>query len=97
MSRRITKEKPEGYVFGRPTLYKDKYIQMMEDYFNVQPNEVTINRNDKAVYLPSTFPTKDGFACQIGVHRDTLYESAYATNPNMSLKHPEFSDAYKRT
>ena len=29
------KEKPEGYVFGRPNLYRDKYVQMMEDYFNI--------------------------------------------------------------
>jgi hypothetical protein len=35
LSRKTTKEKPEGYVFGRPTLYRDKYVQMMEDYFNI--------------------------------------------------------------
>ena len=29
------KPKPKGYVFGRPTKYRDKYVQMMEDYFNI--------------------------------------------------------------
>ena len=40
MGKRATKNKPEGYVFGRPSLYEDRYVQMMEDYFNVPSNQI---------------------------------------------------------
>jgi len=28
-------KKQRSGIYGRPTKYKDKYVQMMEDYFNV--------------------------------------------------------------
>lgn len=30
-------DKPEGYVFGRPTKYLPEYCQRMYDYFNAEP------------------------------------------------------------
>ncbi len=91
-SQKKINPKPKGYVFGRPTLYKDKYVQMMEDYFNVSSGKVTVDSDEGAIYLPANFPTKQGFGCLIKVHRDTLYEQAHATNKDGSLKYPEFSD-----
>lgn len=32
MSEETTQEKPEGYVFGRPTAYKPEYCQMLIDH-----------------------------------------------------------------
>lgn len=65
--------------FGRPSLYDPKYIGMLYDYFNREPE----TEDGK----PTEFPTKAGFAIKIGVDRDTLKEWAD--------KHPDFSAAYK--
>ena len=92
--KKAAKEKPEGYVFGRPTLYKDKYVQMMEDYFNREP--YTIKHTKKgAILVPCAFPTYSGFASKIGIDRHTLKTWAEAKNKDGTLKHPDFSTTYK--
>ena len=83
-------------MFGRPTLYKDEYVQMIEGYYSIPSGNVIINSDADNVYMPNIFLTKSGFANKIKVHRDTVYEWAHATNPDGSLKHPEFSDTYRR-
>ena len=46
--------------------------------------------------IANTFPTIERFAHSIWVHRDTLYERANGKSNDGELKHPEFSDAYRR-
>ena len=93
-SQRTVNNKPEGYVFGRPTLYKDKYVQMMEGYFNREP--FTEEHTKKGVTrVPCSFPTFSGFASKIGIERHTLKAWAEAKNKDGTLKHPDFSTTYK--
>jgi hypothetical protein len=66
---------------GRPTKYDISFCEAMSAYFS---KEVGF------------FPTLAGFAASIGVTRDTLHEWANAKTEEGTLKHPEFSDAYKR-
>ncbi|MCH8079891.1 MAG: hypothetical protein IIA06_08970, partial [Proteobacteria bacterium] len=95
MSRKTTKGKPEGYVFGRPTKYKDRYVQMMEDYFNKEP--YTIQHTKKGVIrVPCSFPMFSGFASKIGIERHTLKAWAEAKSKDGNLKHPDFSTTHKR-
>lgn len=68
---------------GRPTAYSDEFPDMLTDYFDREPYEIT-GGEAKA----NDFPTKAGFAIMIGVDRDTLKEWAKV--------HPEFSAAYKK-
>jgi hypothetical protein len=89
---------------GRPTLYEERFAQALIDYFDVNPYEektkTIITQRGDAIEVPfneaTDFKSLAGFAINIGVHRDTLHEWASATNPDGTLKHPEFSDAYKR-
>jgi len=82
-------------VFGRPTLYKDKYVQMMEDYFNREP--YTIQHTEKGVIrVPCNFPMLSGFASIIGIERHTLKAWAEAKTEDGSLQHPDFSTTYER-
>ena len=93
-SQKKINPKPKGYVFGRPTLYKDKYVQMMEDYFNREP--YTIKHTKKGVIrVPCNFPMLSGFASIIGIERHTLKAWADAKTENGNLKHPDFSTTYK--
>lgn len=81
---------------ARPTLYDPTLCDQLDAYFAKEPwteAERTIERRDgstvtEMVRHPCELPTLAGFACQIGVHRDTLHE--------WTKIHPEFSDAIKR-
>ena len=81
---------------GRPTDYDPKYCDELLDYFNIEPHfETPVERQLKngtvetsIRFIPSDLPTLAGFACKIGVHRDTLNQ--------WSKDHPEFSDAIKK-
>lgn len=73
---------------GRPTKYKHKYINMMEKYFNLEPN---YEKNGNKI--ASTFPTMEGFASLLNVNGDTLVEWA---NHKNERKYPGFSATYKR-
>ena len=94
MIKKAAKEKPEGYVFGRPSKFKPEYTQMMEDYFNKEP--YTIKQTKKGVVrVPCAFPTMSGFASMIGIDRHTLKAWADAKTEDRDLKHPDFSTTYK--
>jgi hypothetical protein len=81
---------------GRPTTYIPEAGDLLLEYFTREPwveTERTITRRDgqtvtEMVRLPAELPTLAGFACVIGVHRDTLNE--------WQRKYPDFSDAVKK-
>lgn len=76
---------------GRPTDYMPEYAEELIEYFALKPCEFEIVQNSKGdmqrLAIPSSLPTLAGFACKIGVHRETLL--------NWTTKYPEFFDAYK--
>lgn len=80
---------------ARPTDYDPAFCDQIVAFFNKEPwteHERTITRRDGSIVeetyrLPAELPTLANFACQIGVHRDTLNE--------WGRVHPEFSDAVK--
>lgn len=80
---------------GRPTNYDPKYCEQIIEYFSVPPyveREKTIVSQGEKFEVPvieaNDMPTFAGFACSIGVHRETLI--------NWCKVHPEFFDAYKK-
>lgn len=81
---------------GRPSLYEEKYCKEIIEYFSVAPYvEKIVKKITKSgdvveipMDVPSDFPSFAGFACRIGVHRETLL--------NWCEVVPEFFDAYKR-
>lgn len=86
---------------GRPTLYREEFIQEMEDFFNIEPYTERVMKdkegNEKDVKLvPSKFPTLARFATKIGITRETLHDWATAKNANGELKNPKFAYAYKK-
>lgn len=80
---------------GRPTKYDPAMCERAREYFNREAYVVskrTITRKDGStveedVRLPADLPTLAGFACLLGVHRDTLNQ--------WTKDNPEFSDAIK--
>ncbi len=86
----MAKPKNKG---GRPSKYKEEYNQAMIEFFDVNPYEVQVI-DDKA--YPARFPTFARFALSIGVCTDTLWEWAHGRTSEDALKHPEFSDTYKK-
>jgi transposase len=86
---------------GRPTLFREEYAEQLLAYFDKEPFErrplLDKEGNEKgSEVVPTKFPTLARFATMIGVTRDTLYEWSTATNEDGSLKHSDFSYAYKR-
>lgn len=89
---------------GRPTSFQDKYTDMLIQYFDIEPYRVimkkVVTKSGDVIEVPvdeaNDFPSLAGFAVLIGVHRDTLHEWSRATDEKGKLKHPKFSDAYKR-
>jgi len=86
---------------GRPTLFREEYAEQLLAYFDKEPYErrplLDKEGNEKgSEVVPTKFPTLARFATMIGVTRDTLYEWSVATNEDGSLKHSDFSYAYKR-
>jgi hypothetical protein len=81
---------------GRPTKYKPEYCEDIIEYFSVVPYEektkTIVPKNgepyDILVDEASDFPSYEGFAAKIEVHRETLL--------NWCEEHPKFFDAYKR-
>lgn len=75
---------------GRPTDYKPEYCEKIIEYFDKDPiKEVKLkDKNGKETIeeIPADFPTFEGFAVSIKVHRETLL--------NWKKKHKEFFDAY---
>jgi hypothetical protein len=91
------KEKPEGYIFGRPTKYRPEFPQLLLDFFSIDPSiDIDINhyKNGEISFTDvkqkaNRLPTLHKFAESIGVLRtETLTEWCKI--------HPDFSDAYTR-
>ena len=66
---------------GRPTEYKEEYIEMVDEYLS----ENFDTYDDATRKLKVKLPTMEGFSTFIEVNRDTLYE--------WGKVHPKFSDA----
>ena len=86
---------------GRPSVFKEEYADELLAYFDKEPYErrplLDKEGNEKgSEIVPNKFPTLARFATMIGVTRETLHDWATAKNENESLKHPNFSYAYKR-
>lgn len=91
--------------FGRPSKYNKDYCQQLIDYFSVKVVERIEDRTagggTHTHFEVERVPSIQGFAAQIGVHVDTLYEWAQTKFPEGhkragKLRHPEFSDAFTR-
>lgn len=85
------KQKNKG---GRPTDYREEYVQSAEEYLALcqdENKEVVKQRNEGKGYemfdhkLKVKLPTIEGFARFIGVNKTTLYE--------WESRHEEFSNA----
>lgn len=85
---------------GRPSLYDPKYVDMMDEYFDIETGyEVEVENSRgvmQSVRHAANLPTIAGFACKIGVTRETLHDWATKTDEEGKLRYPEFSYAYKR-
>ena len=97
---------------GRPSGYKKIYAQKMIEFFDVEYFDTVIekfyykngDRKEKETRVANKLPFISQFARSIGVNRDTLHHWANETYPanyktkslQNKLKHPEFSDAYKK-
>lgn len=89
---------------GRPTKYRKYFANWMLDYFNVDPYEVNIYKNDKGdtkVHLEAVrLPTLERFATKLNVDTDCLANWANAKDPKdptgKTLLHPEFFGAYQK-
>lgn len=84
---------------GRPSSYRPEYAQMLRDHFDIDAGYDTEAENSKGVMQSvrhaADFPTLAGFACKVGVHRETLLNWA-AVDDDGEPKNPEFFDAYKQ-
>jgi hypothetical protein len=88
---------------GRPSKYEPRFAEMLIKFFD-KPVTKTVKKTivhygqqiEIPVEVPETFPSLAAFAISIGVNKDTVLEWATASNDDGSLKHPEFSGAYKR-
>lgn len=102
---KVVPKKTYEKIMGRPPKYKIEFAQKLIDHFNKPTKEpvtdkegnVLFDKNGNAVMKVCDFPTLASFACEIDVCRDTLHNWSTDKNPDNSLKHPEFFDAYKRS
>ena len=87
---------------GRPSKYKPEFCQMLEDFFDIEPNyEKEVDHYDKVgnvkwrdtQKIPNKLPSLRRFAHSVGVKPFTMYDW---TDPNEETYKPEFSQAYAR-
>ena len=86
---------------GRPTVFQEEYTEQLLAYFDKEPFErrslLDKEGNEKgSEIVPNKFPTLARFATMIGVTRETLHDWATSKNADESLRHSDFSYAYKR-
>jgi len=90
----------EPKTTGRPTKYRDEFVDMLLEFFSQSPTrEVTVmdkSGNETIQVLPGKFPTLARFATNIGVTTETLHDWATAKNADGTLRNPPFSYAYKK-
>jgi len=77
---------------GQPTKYQKKYAKQLLDYF--EAGQLAYNEDGSS--SQGIFPTLARFACNLGVHRETLLNWANQKDKKDNLVNPEFFDAYKR-
>lgn len=80
MAKKEIKKRPAH----RPSLYDEKYIDEMLEYFSIEPYEISPTGKRQATDIP----TFAGFCSKIGIHRETLL--------NWTEVHEKFFDAYKK-
>lgn len=82
-------QKPKYAHAGQPTKYDRKYNDYVDEYLELNVDEVETNRwNLSGQHIKVRLPTIDGFALYIGVPRGTVYEWKDA--------HKEFSNSLAR-
>jgi hypothetical protein len=91
----------EAKRLGRPTVYKDEYVDELIKFFDVPAyTERPLfdkNGDEKGTdMVPNKFPTLARFATNIGVTRETLHDWATKQNEDGTLRYPDFSYAYKK-
>ena len=72
---------------GRPTTYKPEYCKKIIEYFNIDLYTKTQLRDGTVHMEACDFPSMEGFAYSIGVHRRTLQ--------NWTKNYAAFDHAYK--
>lgn len=86
-----------AHAGGRPTKYKPDYCDSVIAYFTIPPQQTVYKetyyangqlKSKEPVVLANQFPTIYGFASEIGVNKDTIYQ--------WIKDHKEFSDAFTR-
>lgn len=87
--------KPDGYVFGRPTLYSPDLCEKIIKYFDqplyLKKKKVVSKAGvpiEIEVEVPNSLPTFEGFAKTQGTSHQTLF--------NWTKKHSDFFDAYRQ-
>lgn len=81
---------------GRPTKYKEEYIEELLKYFDIDPTiektKTISTKNGTEISEPiewsATLPTIEGFCREIKINKDTFY--------NWVKEYKDFNDAYKR-
>jgi len=93
-------DRVEPKHIGRPTKYREEFVEMLLEFFSQPPTrEVTLKDakgNETVQELPGSFPTLARFATNIGVTTETLHDWATAKNPDGTQRNPSFSYAYKK-
>jgi len=92
MSSKKKPDKPDGYIFGRPTKYKEEYIKAAYDYvekcIDTEKGFVTMESPKSSGYMrvvSAHLPTIEEFALELGVVTKTLY--------NWGEENPDFLQA----
>jgi hypothetical protein len=87
------KEKPPGYIFGRPSNYEERFCEEMVNHFDIDKyknKEIEVASGGRKVIttqiVANSFPTFEGFARKIGTTHRVLLE--------WSRKHEDFKKAY---
>lgn len=95
----------EKHPGGQPEKYYEGVAEDMIKYFDIVPGYDEFVENSKgmmcSVRVANDFPTLAGFAIKLGVGTSTLWDWAHRVYPKGhekagELRHPEFSEAYKR-
>ena len=87
--KRGDKERPAGYVHGKPTSYRPEYCESIIEYFaSADSWEINYDAKNSGKVLPhSKLPTRERWCHQIGVSTETCRL--------WTLAHPEFKQAYE--